>query len=238
MSTGLRIGILDYGAGNLPSVDHALRAVGAAPRRVVSPDGLEQVDALVVPGVGAARPAMERLHGAGLVEPIRTWVARGRPLMGICLGMQLLFEVSDEDGAETLGLLPGRTTIIADAPSLPHIGWNQVFRRPDRHDDPLFTGIEDGANVYFVHSYAAQPAAEAADAIVTETVHGSRFVSALARWPIIGVQFHPERSGAVGLRLLANAIEIMRIGAVAGPGAVAGGWAPDPVGAGGTAGRD
>ncbi len=238
MSPSLRIGIVDYGAGNLPSVDQALRAVGTEPSRVRSAPEIDSVDALVVPGVGAARPAMDRLHGAGLVEPIRTWAARGRPLMGICLGLQLLFEASDEDGAETLGLLPGRTRVIADAPTLPHIGWNQVVRRPDRIDDPLFTGIPDGADFYFVHSYAGRPSIEADDAVVAETTHGSTFVSAVARWPLLGVQFHPERSGSMGLRLLANAVDIMRVGAIAGPGAVPGGWAPDPIGAGGTAGRD
>ena len=238
MSASLRIGIVDYGAGNLPSVDQALRAIGAMPQRVRSSDELASVDALIVPGVGAAGPAMDRLRAAGLVEPIRAWVAKGRPLMGICLGLQLLFDGSDEDGAVTLGLLPGRTKAIEDAPTLPHIGWNQVVRRPDRIDDPLFTGIPDGADFYFVHSYAGRPSDEADDAVVGETVHGTRFVSAIARWPLLGVQFHPERSGSVGLRLLANAVDIMRVGAVAGPGAVPGGWAPDPIGAGGTAGRD
>jgi glutamine amidotransferase len=238
MSAALRVGIVDYGAGNLPSVDQALRAIGAAPERVRSADELVTVEALVVPGVGAAGPAMDRLLAAGLVAPIRDWVARGRPLMGICLGLQLMFECSDEDGAETLGLLPGRTALITDAPTLPHIGWNQVVRRPDRLDDPLFTGIPDGADFYFVHSYVGRPAPQADDIVVAETVHGTRFVSAIVRWPLLGVQFHPERSGAIGLRLLANAVGIMRVGAVAGPGAVAGGWAPDPIGAGGTAGRD
>jgi glutamine amidotransferase len=181
---------------------------------------------------------MERLAAAGLVGPLRGWVAGGRPLMGICLGLQLLFDASDEDGAVTLGLLPGRTTVLPDAPTLPHIGWNQVVRRPGRVDDPLFAGIPDGEDFYFVHSYAGRPTPEAADAIVAETVHGGRFVSAIARWPLLGVQFHPERSGPAGLRLLANAVTIMRVGSIAGPGAVAAGWAPDPVGAGGTAGRD
>ncbi|HLA17407.1 MAG TPA: imidazole glycerol phosphate synthase subunit HisH [Candidatus Limnocylindrales bacterium] len=238
MSARLRIGIVDYGAGNLPSVDQALRAVGASPQVIRTADELATVEALVVPGVGAAGPAMDRLRAADLVDPIRSWVARGRPLLGICLGLQLLYDGSDEDGAETLGLLPGRTMIIPDAPTLPHIGWNQVVRRPARLDDPLFAGIRDGADLYFVHSYAGRPAPEADEAIVGETIHGGRFVSAIARWPLLGLQFHPERSGPVGLRILANAVDIMRVGALAGPGAVAGGWRPDPVGAGGTAGRD
>jgi glutamine amidotransferase len=238
MSGPLVVGVVDYGAGNLPSVTQALTAVGAVPVIVTASPELDRVDALIVPGVGAAAPAMERLAVAGLVDPLRSWVARGGPLMGICLGLQLMFDGSDEDGAITLGLLPGRTSLIADAPTLPHIGWNQVVRRPERRADPLFAGIPDGTDFYFVHSYVGVPDPEADGAIVGETTHGSRFVSAIARWPLLGVQFHPERSGPAGLRLLANAVEIMRVGTIAGPGAVAAGWAPDPVGAGGTAGRD
>jgi glutamine amidotransferase len=238
VSGRLHVGVIDYGAGNIPSVTQALEAVGATPTVVTSAADLDQAEALVVPGVGAAAPAMDRLAAAGLVDPLRSWFARGRPLLGICLGLQLLFEGSDEDGAITLGLLAGRTSVIADAPTLPHIGWNQVVRRPERRDDPLFAGIPDGTDFYFVHSYAGVPASEAEAVVVGETTHGSRFVSAIARWPLIGVQFHPERSGPAGLRLLANAVDIMRVGTIAGPGAVAAGWAPDPVGAGGTAGRD
>jgi glutamine amidotransferase len=234
----LAVGVVDYGAGNLVSIGQALEAVGGRPSPVRAPSDLADVEALVVPGVGAAAPAMERLAAAGLVDPIRHWVRDGRPLLGICLGLQLLFEGSDEDDASTLGFLRGRTTMIVDAPTLPHIGWNQVRRRAERIDDPLFAGIPDGADFYFVHSYAGRPAPEADDCVVAETIHGTPFASAIARWPMLGVQFHPERSGAMGLRLLANAVELMRIGAVAGPAAVAGGWAPDPVGAGGTAGRD
>ena len=197
------VAVVDYGAGNLVSIEQAFTAVGAAPVVVREPGGLEGQALLVVPGVGAARPAMERLAAGGFVDPILRWIAAGRPFLGICLGLQLLFEGSDEDGAATLGVLPGRTVRLDAAPTLPHIGWNQVERR---RDHPLFAGIPDGADFYFVHSYVGAPEGDARDAVIAETSHGSRFASAVARDALVGVQFHPERSGANGLRLLANAV--------------------------------
>ena len=150
---------------------------------------------------------MARLDAAGLTGPVRAWAASDRPFLGICLGLQLLFDGSDEDGATTLGVVPGRTVRLADAPTLPHIGWNQVERtRPH----PLFDGIADGADFYFVHSYAGAPAASADDAILATTDHGATFVSAVARGSLLGVQFHPERSGRDGLRLLANFVDLVR----------------------------
>ena len=226
----LRVAVVDYGAGNLVSIDQALTFVGVAVRLATGPDDLEGADALIVPGVGAAAPAMDRLARAGLVDPIRRWIATGRPYLGICLGLQLLFEGSDEDGAETLGVLPGRTVLLANAPTLPHIGWNQVNRR---RDHTLFTGIDDGADLYFVHSYAGVPTGLAGEAaIIAETDHGERFVSAIDRGNVLGVQFHPERSGGTGMRLLGNFVR-WATALSAGAGAER-----SPVGAGGTAGGD
>jgi imidazole glycerol phosphate synthase glutamine amidotransferase subunit len=197
-----RIAVVDYGAGNLVSIDQALRVAGADVVVVRRPADLAGADGLVVPGVGAAAPAMARLTRRGLVDPIRDWVAADRPFLGICLGMQLLFEGSDEDGAVTLGLLAGRTERLVDAPHLPHIGWNAV-RRTREH--PLFAGIAPDALFYFVHSYAPRPAGPAAaDLTLAVTDHGGTFVPAVGRGRLAGVQFHPERSGADGLRLLAN----------------------------------
>jgi glutamine amidotransferase len=150
---------------------------------------------------------MERLTRAHIVDPIRRWIGEGRPYLGICLGLQLLFEASDEDGATTFGVLPGRTVVLADAPTLPHIGWNQVERR---RAHPLFVGIEPSADFYFVHSYAgALPPTDDAIALA-DTTHGRPFVSAVASGRMFGVQFHPERSGADGLRLLGNFVELVR----------------------------
>ena len=205
--SGPRIAVVDYGAGNLVSIDQALRAVGAEVVLARSPEGLEGIAGLVVPGVGAAQPAMNRLRRRGLVDPIIGWAAANRPYLGICLGLQLLFETSDEDAARTFGLLPGRTVRLTGAPRLPHIGWNQVERR---RDDPLFEGIADASNFYFVHSYAGEPAPEAApDLVLAETQHGDRFVSAIRRGNLAGVQFHPERSGRDGLRLIGNFVRFV-----------------------------
>jgi imidazole glycerol phosphate synthase glutamine amidotransferase subunit len=213
-----RIAVVDYGAGNLVSIEQALTSVGAPVTVARDGDGLRDVDAVVVPGVGAAGPAMARLEDRGFVDPIRTWIAADRPFLGICLGLQLLFDGSDEDGATTLGVLRGRTSRLADAPTLPHTGWNQVVRT---REHPLFDGIGDGADLYFVHSYAGVPAAEAEDAILAWTDHGRPFVSAVARGRLLGVQFHPERSGTDGLRLLANFVGLVRAGTAAPAGVAA-----------------
>jgi glutamine amidotransferase len=204
-----RIAVVDYGAGNLVSIEQGLTASGAEVVVAREPEAIEGADAIVVPGVGAAAPAMDRLRDAGFVDPIIGWIAADKPFLGICLGLQLLFEASDEDGAQTFGVLPGRTRRLEDAPTLPHIGWNQVVRR---RDHPLFDGIGDGADFYFVHSYAGAPAETADDVILAETEHGSRFVSAVASGNLLGVQFHPERSGDDGLRLLANFVKLVRAG--------------------------
>ena len=211
MTARPRIAVVEYGAGNLVSIDQALTTVGADVALVRDRDALRSADALIVPGVGAARPAMARLESRGLVEPIRAWLAADRPFLGICLGLQLLFEGSDEDGATTLGVVPGRTVRIEDAPTLPHIGWNQVERtRPH----PLFGGVAEAADFYFVHSYAGAPRNEGLaageDLVLATTEHGGRFTSAVARGSMLGVQFHPERSGRDGLRLLANFVALVR----------------------------
>jgi len=205
------IAVVDYGAGNLVSIDQALTTVGAEVVLARHPDDLAAADGLVVPGVGAAAPAMSRLAKRELVTAILDWIRTDRPYLGICLGLQLLFERSDEDGAETLGILAGRTSRLVDAPTLPHIGWNQVARRREHR---LFDGIADGADFYFVHSYAGAPADDG-DTVLAETDHGRPFVSAVARGALLGVQFHPERSGADGLRLLENFVAIVAAAAAA-----------------------
>jgi glutamine amidotransferase len=153
---------------------------------------------------------MARLDRRGLTAPIRSWLSDGRPFLGICLGLQLLFEGSDEDGATTLGVLPGRTVRLEEAPTLPHIGWNQVERT---REHPLFDGIDDGADFYFVHSYAGAPpdaGSTASGVELARTTHGRAFTSAIARDSLLGVQFHPERSGRDGLRLLSNFVDLVR----------------------------
>lgn len=196
--------VVDYGAGNLVSIEQAIAAVGGT-ARVVTEAPLPPADLLVVPGVGAAAPAMRRLRRTGLAREIGRWIETGQPFLGICLGLQLLFDGSDEDGATTLGIIPGRAVRLDGAPTLPHIGWNQVERR---RATPAFDGVEADADVYFVHSYAGVPEGhDGARWVVGETEHGGRFVSAVALDNVVGLQFHPERSGAVGLRILGNVLD-------------------------------
>ena len=201
---GPRVAIVDYGAGNLVSIEQALSVAGARAHRALTAADIGEPDLLLVPGVGAAAPAMERLREGGFVEPICEWIAADRPFLGICLGLQLLFDGSDEDGAETLGIRPGRTVRLDGAPTLPHIGWNQVDRR---REHPAFEGIVPGAEFYFVHSYVGAPTASGREStVLADTEHGSRFVSAVSRGRLLGVQFHPERSGINGLRFVSNVV--------------------------------
>jgi imidazole glycerol phosphate synthase glutamine amidotransferase subunit len=207
MTVRPRVAVIDHGAGNLVSIEQALTTVGAEVVVVRDPETLRTADAVVLPGVGAAAPAMDRLVSGDLVDPIRTWIADERPFLGICLGLQLLFDGSDEDGAATLGVVAGRTVRLEAAPTLPHTGWNQVERS---RTHPLFDGIGHDADFYFVHSYVGVPEAGAAGVVVATTEHGGRFASAIARGAMVGVQFHPERSGRDGLRLLANFVDLVR----------------------------
>lgn len=199
-----RIAVVDYGAANMVSITKALAAVGAEVSVASDASGFENVDAIVVPGVGAARAAMVQFEAQGLRQPILDWATAGRPLLGICLGFQVLFDASDEGDAEALGVLAGRTVELADAPTLPHIGWNSVsFARPHR----LFDGVPDGSYFYFVHSYAPEPADQSV--VLARTSHGASFVSAVAAGNLIGVQFHPEKSSDAGLRVLSNFVAIV-----------------------------
>jgi glutamine amidotransferase len=197
--SGVKVAVVDYGAANMVSITKALAAVGADVVVAEDAAGLAGVDAICVPGVGAAASAMAHLTERGLREPLLEWGRADRPLLGICLGFQLLFESSDEGDAEALGLLPGRTVALVDAPTLPHIGWNSV-EIVRRH--PLFDGVADGSYFYFVHTFAPVPASEGD--VLARTTHGRPFVSAVARGNLVGVQFHPEKSSEAGLQVLAN----------------------------------
>ncbi|MGD0121349.1 MAG: imidazole glycerol phosphate synthase subunit HisH [Candidatus Limnocylindrales bacterium] len=204
MSRAVKVAVLDYGAANMVSITRALAAVGAEVSVAEDASGMAGVDAIVVPGVGAAPPAMVHLSERDLLDPLRDWILAGKPCLGICLGYQLLFDASDEGGAETLGLLAGRTVPLVDAPTLPHIGWNSVdFVRPH----PLFDGIADASYFYFVHSFVPAPADESL--ILARTTHGRPFASAVARGSLYGLQFHPEKSSEAGLRLLSNFVGLV-----------------------------
>jgi glutamine amidotransferase len=193
------IAIVDYGMGNRRSVEKALEHVGANPRLTADHAVIRSADGIVVPGVGAFPEAMRRFRAAGLDELIRERAAAGVPVLGLCLGMQLLFDASDEhEGATGLGLLPGRVTALT-APRVPHIGWNLVtFERPSALTD----GLGEAAAFYHVHSFAPEPAKE--DDVVGRGEYGRRFVSIVERGNVMGVQFHPEKSSRDGLALLRN----------------------------------
>lgn len=199
------IGIVDYGASNLHSVRHALVHLGAQVVTVTHPDQLAAADKIVLPGVGAFGAGMAALRAAGFEQALREAAQAGMRILGICLGMQYLFESSDEMGYHTgLGLLPGRVTRFpAHSLKVPHMGWNTLHRR---REHPLLANIPDGAYAYFVHSYYVQPA-EPAD-VLAETHYGIWFASVVARANLMGIQCHPEKSQHVGLRILRNFVEM------------------------------
>jgi imidazole glycerol-phosphate synthase subunit HisH len=199
------VAILDYGMGNVRSVSKAFEHVGARAVLTSDPERAADADGLVLPGVGAFPKAMEQVRERGLDRLISERIAAGVPVLGICLGYQLLFDSSVElGGAEGLGLMSGPVTGV-DAPGLkvPHIGWEPVSWAGDSE---LAEGIADGTPFYFVHSFTPRPADEAE--VLGTAEHGERFACAAARPPVYGVQFHPEKSSAAGLRLLSNFVRI------------------------------
>jgi glutamine amidotransferase len=195
--------VLDYGSGNLRSAERALARTGASVTVTADPAAAREADGLVVPGVGAYAAVMAGVDSIDAGPVIRERVEAGRPVLGICVGMQVLFEVGDEHGTVTkgLGLLPGEVRRLA-APILPHMGWNTVSPPAG---SVLFAGIDPDTRFYFVHSYAAAPSvALDADGLVTTAEHGERFVAAVEAGALCATQFHPEKSGDAGAALLRN----------------------------------
>jgi len=200
VSAAPRIAIADYGMGNLRSAAKALEHVGARVTATSDGDEIAAADGLILPGVGAFPEAMREIAARGLAAPIADAVRSGTPLLGICLGMQLLFERSSEhEGADGLGLLAGDVEPLrAGELKLPHIGWSPI--RIER-SCALTEGVEDGEPFYFVHSLAARPTA---GELIATAEHGERFAAIVARGNVFGAQFHPEKSSGAGLRMLAN----------------------------------
>jgi glutamine amidotransferase len=196
-----RVAVLDYGMGNLRSVEKALEHVGAAAEVTSDHDRIRAADALVLPGVGAFPKAMERIRELRLDEVVAERVGSGVPVLGICLGMQLLFESSTElGGAEGLGLVPGTVEELpAGDLKLPQIGWNEVEWR---RESTLRNGLPQRCAMYHVHTYAPRPRRE--DDVLGSATYGAEFVTAIDAAPVYGVQFHPEKSGPHGLALLAS----------------------------------
>lgn len=200
------IAIIDYGMSNLRSVRHAFEYLGADARIVNSPALLQNATALVLPGDGAFGPAMENLHAFGWVEPLQAAIARGVPFLGICLGMQLLFDTSEEMGAHRgLGILPGRVLKFSPADGkIPQIGWNQLRIR---ESSKFLAGVSDGAYAYFVHSYFCL--ADDPNVIAAGTEYGISYASVVEKDNVWGAQFHPEKSGDDGLRMLKNFLQLV-----------------------------
>jgi len=207
----VKVVVVDYGAGNLHSVSRAVVNAGTRPLVTSNPAYLDDAEAVIVPGVGAAADTMSNLRTSGFVEPIREYIASGRPFLGVCMGQQALFDVSEEGGEhECLGILPGRVVRFSNGHKVPHMGWNQV-RIVRQH--PIFEGIEDGSHFYFVHSYYPRP--ENPDVVIGETEYGVMFASVIARDNVVATQFHPEKSGETGLRMYANFLKIAATAGVA-----------------------
>ncbi len=203
------IAVVDYDMGNLHSVCKGLENVGAVPKITDSPAVIEQADAVVLPGVGSFDPAMQNLRSRNLIEPITSAIASGKPFLGICLGLQILFESSEEGVEPGLGVIAGKVRRFRSEPGLtiPHMGWNQLeFAQPNL---PLWEGLPSDPWVYFVHSYYVDPVdLQVRSAMVT---HGSQNVTAaIAKGNLMAVQFHPEKSSTTGLQMLSNFVSLVR----------------------------
>lgn len=200
-----KIAIIDYGMGNLRSVQKALEFAGAKAKITQSDDDILKADRVVLPGVGAFAVAIEKLKSLGLIESIKRVTKSGKPFLGICLGLQLLFSQSQEaKGLKGLDIFKGTVDKFKGV-KVPHIGWNQI-KKNQQNNCQLFKGIDDEANMYFCHSYFVNPEDE--NIIVAKTNYGKDFVSAVSRGNIFGVQFHPEKSQRQGLKILENFLKV------------------------------
>ena len=204
------IAVIDYGMGNLRSVEKALEAAGGKVRVVSGRSGIEGCGKLVFPGVGSFGDAIKELKSRRLIEPIKEAIKSGKPFLGLCLGLQLLFEKSEEaPGVKGLGVLAGEVKRFRPgALKVPHMGWNNIAYSVERIADSkkILAGVPDGSYMYFVHSYYVKP--EDKGSVLTTTDYGIKFVSGVAADNVYGLQFHPEKSQAVGLKILKNFVRL------------------------------
>lgn len=203
------IAVVDYEMGNLHSVCKGLEKAGATPQITNSTADIERADAAILPGVGSFDPAVQQLRRRGLVEPIQQAIASGKPFLGICLGLQILFDSSEEGSEPGLGIIPGKVRRFRSEPELtiPHMGWNQLeLTQPHA---PLWQNLSSQPWVYFVHSYYVDPVDP--DVRAATVTHGSQTVTAaIARSNLMAVQFHPEKSSTIGLQILSNFVSLVR----------------------------
>ena len=197
----MKLVLIDYDSGNLRSVSRALESQGVNPLITGEPADLDGADAVILPGVGSGPAAMDALNERGLVTPIREYIASGKPFLGICLGLQLLMDSTEEGDSSCLGVVPGNARLLPPGLKVPHMGWNNVnFKNPH----PLVAGIPQDSYFYFVHSYYAAP--QDLEGVGGTTEYGIPFCSIYASGNLVATQFHPEKSGPAGLRLYKNFI--------------------------------
>jgi glutamine amidotransferase len=197
--------IIDYGAGNLRSVFNAISRLGYQVKITRAAEDILAAEAVILPGVGAAADTVAALKKLGLVSPVQQYVAEDRPFLGICIGLQVLFTGTEEGGGhECLDIIKGKVTRLPSGLKIPHMGWNQV-KQMAKH--PVFTGIPDNANFYFVHSYYVNP--EDRSLVAGETEYGVPFPSIIIKGNLVATQFHPEKSGEIGLKLYDNFFKLM-----------------------------
>ena len=204
---GLKVTLVDYGYGNIRSVARALTKAGVTPVISGDPRELVNADAAVVPGVGAADSAMKALERLGLADALRRFIESRRQLLGICMGQQLLMDWTEEGDVPCLGVVPGTAKLLPAGQKVPHMGWNSVEFVASH---PLLEGIPNSSYFYFVHSYYTQPDAESS--VVGMTEYGVRFCSMLAKGNVTATQFHPEKSGPLGLRMYDNFVRLVTKG--------------------------
>ena len=204
--SGPNIAIINYGAGNLRSVAKALESLGAKALVTADPAEIAAADGLVLPGQGACDSAMVALEAQDLTQSVKQAIADEKPFFGVCLGLQLLFDYTEEGGAECLGVIPGQVRRFPPGLKVPHMGWNTAeLVQPDH---PVFADVPQGSHFYFVHSYYPDP--ESSDAVAAVTDYGLRFCCAVAQGNVVATQFHPEKSGPTGLRLYGNFLRMVR----------------------------
>ena len=201
----MKLVVIDYDSGNLRSVTRAIESQGVVPLVTGDPKHFDGADALVLPGVGSGPAAMNALADRGLVSPIKKFIDAGKPFLGVCLGLQLLMDRTEEGDSHCLGVVRGQTKLLPSGEKIPHIGWNSVHFQTQH---PLLSGIPQDSYFYFVHSYYADPSNS--NAIAGTTEYGIPFCSIYAEDNLIATQFHPEKSGILGLSLYKNFIDLAR----------------------------
>ena len=201
----MKLVVIDYDSGNLRSVTRAIESQGVIPLVTGDPEHFDGADALVLPGVGSGPAAMNALDVRGLISPIKRFIDAGKPFLGVCLGLQLLMDRTEEGDSHCLGVVRGQTKLLPSGEKIPHIGWNSVHFQTQH---PLLSGIPQDSYFYFVHSYYADPSNS--NAIAGTTEYGIPFCSIYAEDNLIATQFHPEKSGILGLSLYKNFIDLAR----------------------------